>query len=58
MEFLKQQREGGGKSAPRKVMSVVGPDGAVHGVVPPKRTEQGMPGIEKKGKAKGGRKKA
>ncbi|KAJ9613267.1 hypothetical protein H2200_003209 [Cladophialophora chaetospira] len=56
LEFLRQQKDGESTGAtPKKSVGVVGKDGSVHKVAPSKQTEGQSP---KKGKAKGGRKKA
>ena len=59
MEFLKQQREGGGAVPPRSV-GVVGKDGKVYKVPKTKKAEEPVAqgSNKKQGKAKGGRKKA
>lgn len=59
LEFLRQQREGGGAAAPKGV-GVMGKDGGVYKVVAPKQAGSAgqTPASAKKGKAKGGRKKA
>jgi hypothetical protein len=59
LDFLQQQREGGG-GVPPKNFGIVGKDGSVRRVAPVKQAGGGeqSPASGKKGKPKGGRKKA